>query len=176
MTDEELVHLFKTGANSNYAFNLIVEKHQEKLYWMINRIIQNHDDTDDVLQNVFIKAWKALPKFREDASLYTWLYRIAANESFTFVKKNRKHIYTSIDDSTVCSKSHFDEPNEIEIIKKLNTAIATLPEKQRLVFHLKYFEEKKYEQISQILGTSVGGLKASYHHAVKKIESFLSTD
>ncbi len=176
MTDEELVHLFKTGANSNYAFNLIVEKHQEKLYWMINRIIQNHDDTDDVLQNVFIKAWKALPKFREDASLYTWLYRIAANESFTFVKKNRKHIYTSIDDSTVYSKSHFDEPNEIEIIKKLNAAIATLPEKQRLVFHLKYFEEKKYEQISQILGTSVGGLKASYHHAVKKIESFLSTD
>ena len=90
MTDDELVHLFKTGNNPNYAFNLIIKKHQERLYWMINRIVQNHDDTDDVLQNVFIKAWKALPKFREDASLYTWLYRIATNESFTFVKKNRK--------------------------------------------------------------------------------------
>ena len=176
MTDEELVHLFKTGNNPNYAFNLIIKKHQERLYWMINRIVQNHDDTDDVLQNVFIKAWKSLPKFREDARLYTWLYRIATNESFTFVKKNRKHSFTSIDNSNIASTTQCDEPNEIEILKKLDAAIATLPKRQRLVFHLKYFEEKKYEEISQILGTSVGGLKASYHHAVKKIESFLTSN
>lgn len=176
MTDEELVHLFKTGNNPNYAFNLIVRKHQERLYWMINRIVQNHDDTDDVIQDVFIKAWEALPKFREDAKLYTWLYRIAANESITFVNKRKKHKFTTTDNIPVSTSNYYNEPNEEEIQKKLDAAIATLPEKQRLVFHLKYFEEKKYFEISQILGTSVGGLKASFHHAVKKIESFLTQD
>jgi len=176
MTDEELVYLFKNGDNPNYAFNLIVRKYQERLYWMINRIVQNHDDTDDVIQNVFIKAWKALPKFREDANLYSWLYRIATNESITFINKRKKrgHVYEV--NERLPGSGNTNDPTESEILEKLEAAIATLPEKQRLVFHLKYYEEKKYSEISEVLGTSVGSLKASYHHAVKKIEQFLTED
>ncbi|HAE32030.1 MAG TPA: RNA polymerase subunit sigma [Flavobacteriales bacterium] len=174
MTDEELVKLFKDGDNPNYAFNLIVRKHQERLYWMINRIVQNHDDSDDVIQNVFIKAWKALPKFREDANLYSWLYRIATNEALTFIKKRKRRGYTVEVDSQFKGTLNTNDPTENEILEKLETAIARLPEKQRLVFHLKYYEEKKYAEISEILDTSVGSLKASYHHAVKKIEQFLT--
>jgi len=176
MTDQELLKLFKEGDNPNYAFNLIVAKYQERLYWMIRRMVNDHDDADDVIQNVFIKAWKALPKFREDANLYTWLYRIAANESITFIKKRKKDLFTSIDDPSVqiIEQSNLNDPTGDEILQKLESAIATLPKKQRLVFHLKYFEEKKYTEISSILDTSVGALKASYHHAVKKIELFLT--
>jgi RNA polymerase sigma-70 factor (ECF subfamily) len=176
MTDEELVKLFKDGDNPNYAFNLIVRKYQERLYWMINRIVQNHDDTDDVIQNVFIKAWKALPKFREDANLYSWLYRIATNESITFINKRKKRGHTSEVNEMLPGSINANDPTESEILEKLEAAIATLPEKQRLVFHLKYYEEKKYSEISEALGTSVGSLKASYHHAVKKIEQFLTED
>jgi len=176
MTDEELVQLFKNGDNPNYAFNLIVRKYQERLYWMINRMVQNHDDTDDVIQNVFIKAWKALPKFREDANLYSWLYRIATNESITFINKRKKRGHTSEVNEMLPGSINANDPTESEILEKLEAAIATLPEKQRLVFHLKYYEEKKYSEISEALGTSVGSLKASYHHAVKKIEQFLTED
>ncbi|MFT7611611.1 MAG: RNA polymerase sigma factor (sigma-70 family) [Parvicellaceae bacterium] len=176
MTDQELLKLFKEGDNPNYAFNLIVRKYQERLYWMIKRIVNDHDDADDVLQNVFIKAWKALPKFREDANLYTWLYRIASNESITFINKRKKDLFTSVDDPSIqlAEKSNLNDPTGEEILQKLESAIATLPEKQRIVFQLKYFEEKKYKEMSTILDTSVGALKASYHHAVKKIEFFLT--
>jgi RNA polymerase sigma factor (sigma-70 family) len=176
MTDQELLKLFKEGDNPNYAFNLIVRKYQERLYWMIKRIVNDHDDADDVLQNVFIKAWKALPKFREDANLYTWLYRIASNESITFINKRKKDLFTSVDDPSIqlAEKSDLNDPTGEEILQKLESAIATLPEKQRIVFQLKYFEEKKYKEMSTILDTSVGALKASYHHAVKKIEFFLT--
>lgn len=178
MTDQELITLFKEGDNPNYAFNLIVRKYQERLYWMIRRIVQDHDDADDVIQNVFIKAWKALPKFREDANLYTWLYRIATNESITFINKRKKDLFKSIDDPSVqiVEKGNLNDPSGDEIMSRLEAAIATLPEKQRMVFHLKYFEEKKYDEISDMLDTSVGALKASYHHAVKKIEVFLTSD
>jgi len=178
MTDQELLKLFKEGDNPNYAFNLIVRKYQERLYWMIKRIVNDHDDTDDVLQNVFIKAWKALPKFRADANLYTWLYRIATNESITFINKRKKDLFTSVDDPSIQleEKSNLNDPSGEEILEKLELAIATLPEKQRIVFQLKYFEEKKYNEISTILDTSVGALKASYHHAVKKIELYLTQD
>jgi RNA polymerase sigma-70 factor (ECF subfamily) len=178
MTDQELIKLFKEGDTPNYAFNLIVKKYQERIYWTIKRMVQNHDDADDVLQNVFIKAWKALHKFREDANLYTWLYRIATNESITFINKRKKDLLVSTDDPgiQIAEKGNLNDPSGDEILMKLEAAVAALPEKQRMVFHLKYFEEKKYDEISSITATSIGALKASYHHAVKKIEHFLTKD
>ena len=142
-------------------------------------MVISHDDADDVLQNTFIKAYQGLEKFREDASLFTWLYRIATNESLTFLKKERNRFLHSIDDyqqqleRTLVSDPHFDGD---ELRLKLQKAIIRLPEKQRLVFNMKYFDEMKYENMSAILGTSVGALKASYHHAMKKIELYLTED
>ncbi len=178
MTDQQLIEQFKAGEQSQRAFELIVQKYQERLYWMIRRIVQDHDDADDVLQNVFIKAWKGLANFREDSNLYTWLYRIATNESITHINKRKKDLFLSADDPSVqiAEKGNMNDPDGDEIMAKLEAAIATLPDKQRAVFHLKYFEDKKYDEISTILDTSVGALKASYHHAVKKIESFLNSD
>lgn len=158
---------------------MIVRKYQERLYWHIRKMVISHDDTDDVLQNTFIKAYQGLDKFREDASLYTWLYRIATNESLTFLKKERNRSFHSIDDyqqqleRTLVSDPHFDG-DELQL--KLQKAIIRLPEKQRLVFNMKYFDEMKYENMSAILGTSVGALKASYHHAMKKIEQYITED
>lgn len=177
LQDKELIQRFRI--NRNDAFNLIVRKYQERLYWHIRKIVISHEDTDDVLQNTFIKAYQGLEKFREDASLFTWLYRIATNESLTFLKKERKRIFYSIDDyqqqlvRTLVSDPHFDG-DELQL--KLQKAIIRLPEKQRLVFNMKYFDEMKYENMSAILGTSVGALKASYHHALKKIEQYITED
>ncbi|MCK4853014.1 MAG: sigma-70 family RNA polymerase sigma factor [Bacteroidales bacterium] len=175
--DKELIQQFRE--NRNYAFNLIVRKYQERLYWHIRKLVISHDDADDVLQNTFIKAFQGLEKFREDASLFTWLYRIATNESLTFLKKQRSWFYLPLGDyqqqleRTLESDTYF---NGDEIQMKLQKAIIRLPEKQRLVFNMKYFEEMKYEDMSAILGTSVGALKASYHHAIKKIEHYLTRD
>ena len=175
--DKELIQRFRE--NRNYAFNLIVRKYQERLYWHIRKIVISHDDADDVLQNTFIKAYQGLEKFREDASLFTWLYRIATNESLTFLKKERSRFFQPIGDyqhqleRTLVSEPHFDG-DELQL--KLHKAIILLPEKQRLVFNMKYFDEMKYEDMSAILGTSVGALKASYHHAVKKIKQYLTED
>ena len=175
--DKELIQRFRE--NRNDAFNGIVRKYQERLYWHIRKMVISHDDADDVLQNTFIKAYQGLEKFREDASLFTWLYRIATNESLTFLKKERNRFHYSIDDyqqqleRTFVSDPHFDG-DELQL--KLQKAILRLPEKQRLVFNLKYFDEMKYEDMSAILGTSVGALKASYHHAVKKVEQYLTQD
>jgi len=178
-TDKELVSLYREGSNPDYAFNLIVKKYQEKLYWHIRKILISHDDTDDVLQNTFIKVFEALPKFREDSSLFTWLYRIATNEALTYLKKKKKRRLLSMEDvgtyleRTLVSDAYTDGD---DIQMKLQKAVLKLPEKQRLVFNLKYFEEMKYEDMAQILDTSVGALKASYHHAVKKIELFFADD
>ena len=139
-------------------------------------MVLSHDDTNDILQDVFIKAWTNLENFRGDSKLSTWLYRIAINESITFLNKKRSQNNISIDDddtfllNTIESDEYFDGDNAQKLLQK---AILTLPDKQRLVFHMKYFEEMKYEDMSEILGTSVGALKASYHHAVKKIEKIL---
>jgi RNA polymerase sigma factor (sigma-70 family) len=174
--DRELLDKFKDENTRSYAFNLIVNKYQRKLYSIIRRIVIDHDDTDDVLQNTFIKAWSNLDNFREDAQLYTWLYRIATNESITFLNKKRKRFFVPIVDvehklaKTLESDPHFSG-DAIQL--KLQKAILKLPEKQRIVFNMKYFEEMKYEEMSEVLETSVGALKASYHHAVKKIEQFL---
>lgn len=175
-TDKELIEEFKDPRSRNFAFSKLVNRYQERLYWHIRRIVIDHDDADDVLQNSFIKAFKNLDRFREDSQLYTWLYRIATNEAITFLKKKRKNIFVSLDDvsHSLSSKLEADPQMSGDAIQlKLQQAILKLPTKQRLVFNMKYFDEMKYEQIAEVTGTSVGALKASYHHAVKKIEAFI---
>ncbi len=178
-SDKELLEMFRTEEQRNYAFNLIVMKYQEKLYWHIRKIVIRHDDADDVLQNTFIKVWKSLDKFREASKLYTWLYRIATNESLTFLKQQKTKYLLPLEDhenslkNSLMSDVYF---NGDEIQLKLQKAILTLPEKQRIVFNMKYFDEMKYDDMAEILKTSVGALKASFHHAVKKIEKYLSED
>jgi len=178
-SDKELLDLFGDKEKRNYAFNLIVRKYQEKLYWHIRKIVIKHDDTDDILQNTFVKAWKGLDGFRKDSKLYTWLYRIATNESLTFLKQQKtKYLLPIVDYENHLSETlECDEYfNGDEIQSKLQKAILQLPEKQRIVFNMKYFEEMKYDDMSEILETSVGALKASYHHAVKKIENYFKED
>jgi RNA polymerase sigma factor (sigma-70 family) len=176
-TDNELLEQFRKKNTRNYAFNLIVRKYQQKLYYHIRKIVIDHDDAHDVSQNTFIKAWKGLDNFREDSQLYTWLYRIATNESLTFLKQTKLLIPLG-DVEHELSNSLASDPNfnGDKIQMKLQQAILTLPEKQRIVFNMKYFDNVKYQDMSEILGTSVGALKASYHHAVKKIEKYLTED
>ena len=160
------------------GFNLIIKEYNQKVYWHIRRILNNHEDTNDVLQNTFIKIWKALPKFKGDAKIYTWIFRIATNEAITFLNKNMKHKSTS-NNATIKEPSTTQaaiKMDATEIERKLEEAISLLPEKQRIVFNLKYFEDLKYDEISTITDTSVGALKASYHLAVKKIEKKLTED
>lgn len=174
-SDKELLDLFLHGSNRNYAFNLIVAKHQKKLYHVIRRLVIDHDDTNDLLQNTFIKAWTHLESFREESNLSTWLYRIASNEALTFLTSKRKKVIQSLENIQPFT-SHQDSTTGKDIQEKLLKAIHTLPEKQRIVFNMKYYDELKYEEMSEILQTSVGALKASYHHAVKKIEEYLTHD
>jgi RNA polymerase sigma factor (sigma-70 family) len=176
LSDREILDLFAKADTRNYAFNLLVRQFQQRLYWHIRRMVIDHDDADDLLQNVFIKAFHALDQFREDSKIYTWLYRIATNECITFLNNKRKRFFLPIADverelsENLQNDAYF---NGDRIQMKLQQALLTLPEKQRLVFNLKYYENMKYEDMSEILGTSVGALKASYHHAVKKIEEFM---
>jgi len=174
ITDQEILSEFENG-NQDLAFSKFMEKYQERIYWHIRRMVLRHDDANDVIQNTFIKAWKGLQKFRSDSNLYTWLYRIATNETITFINSNKKRIAQSIDDvahilNAERAEHHFTG-DQIEI--KLHQAISTLPEKQKLVFNMKYFQDMKYQEIADVLGGTVGSLKASYHHASKKIEDFL---
>ena len=178
-SDKDLLKLFRHGDNRNYAFNLLVKKYQEKLYWHLRKILISHEDTDDALQNTFIKVWDNLEKFREDAGLYTWLYRIATNEALTILRKRKQRFFLPLADVEGQLSNLLEEENQFtgnEIQKKLQKAILTLPEKQRIVFNMKYFDEMKYEDMAEILDTSIGALKASYHHAVKKIEKYLTDD
>jgi RNA polymerase sigma-70 factor (ECF subfamily) len=176
-TDKELMRLFRDPESREHAFTLIVGKYQEKLYWHIRKLLIDHNDTDDTLQNTFIKVWKALTNFREDASLYTWIYRIATNEALSFLKdKKHRFLLPLVDVEKQLANQLESDPyfNGDELQLKFQKALLTLPEKQRLVFNMKYFDEMKYEEIAEILGTSVGALKASFHHAVKKIENYIS--
>jgi RNA polymerase sigma-70 factor (ECF subfamily) len=178
-SDDKLVALFRDENSQNYAFNLIVKKYQERLYWHIRRMVITHEDADDVLQNTLVKAWKGLNNFKSNSQLYTWLYRIATNETITHLNRQRKRFFIPINDvehelSAKLESDHSYTGDEIQL--KLQKAILTLPEKQRLVFNMKYYDELKYDEISEILKTSVGGLKASYHHAVKKIEDYLKSN
>ncbi len=175
-SDKELLEKFRDENTRSYAFNLLVKKYQKRLYNHIRRMLIDHDDTNDVLQNVLLKMWNNLFNFKEDSQLFTWLYRIATNESLTFLKKKRTKFFIPIVDVEYqLSKSLEDDNyfNGDEIQLKLQKAILTLPEKQRLVFNMKYYEDFKYEAMSDVLGTSVGALKASYHIAVKKIEEYV---
>ncbi len=176
LDDKELLFQFRNEATKEAAFTRIIKKYQEKLYWHIRRMVVEHEDANDVLQNMFIKVWKSLENFREDSQLYTWLYRIATNESLTFLQQQKKRsaISLSEDDNPLSNRikadEHFDA-NKIEW--KLQLAIQKLPEKQRAVFNLRYYDEMPYEEMSRVLETSEGALKASYHHAVKKIEEYI---
>ncbi|MFZ9661279.1 MAG: RNA polymerase sigma factor [Chitinophagaceae bacterium] len=176
LDDKDLVLQFHDPILKEKAFTSIIKKYQEKLYWHIRRMVIDHEDTNDVLQNVFIKAWKGLANFREDAKLYTWLYRIATNETLSFIEQKKKNASVDFDQlsETFTNKLVADknfEPSKLEW--KLQLAIQQLPEKQKIVFHLRYYDEMPYEEMSKILDTSVGALKASYHHAVKKIEEYI---
>jgi RNA polymerase sigma factor (sigma-70 family) len=175
-TDTALVAAFRDECTKENAFAAIIKKYQQKLYWHIRRMVITHQDADDVLQNTCIKIWNGLQNFRADSKLYTWLYRIATNESLTFlaIQKQRRNI--SIDNTdyemsnTLQAEINFDAQ---KIEWKLQMAILQLPEKQKVVFNLRYFDEMPYGEMSVVLQTSEGALKASYHHAVKKIELFI---
>lgn len=174
--DKELLYQFKNGQSKEPVFTALIKKYQEKLYWHIRRMIVDHDDTNDVLQNMFIKVWKGLENFREDSQLYTWLYRIATNESLSFLDQKKRKSTENFGDfeSGLSNKIKADDNFDANKLEwKLQLAIQKLPEKQRLVFNLRYYDEMPYEEMSQILGTSEGALKASYHHAAKKIEAFI---
>ncbi len=176
LTDNELVALFKIEKNREEAFTILVKRYQEKIYWQIRRMVVSHQDADDVMQNVFIKVWNGLSNFREDAKLFTWLYRIAVNESITFLDQQKRKSSLSLEDvgEIVENKLHAEKDfDENKAVWKLQLAIQQLPEKQRIVFNLRYFEEMPYDEMSEVLETSVGALKASYHHAVKKIEDYI---
>lgn len=175
--DAGLIAQLRDEATYREAFATVIKIYSEPLYWQIRRMVNNHDDANDLLQNTFMKAWSAIDNFRGDAKLSTWLYKIAINESVTFLERERRRLNISIDDEESHLINTIEADNYVdgdELALKLRKAIATLPEKQRLVFNMKYFDEMKYEQMSEILGTSVGALKASYHLAVKKIEQFFS--
>ncbi len=175
-TDQNIIADLKDENKRDLAFHTLVTTYQERLYWHIRKMVMNHEDTDDVLQNTFLKVWRSIDKFREESSLYTWLYRIATNESITFLNSKKKKNMLPLNDvseyllENLMSDPYF-EGDEIQI--KLQQAIIRLPEKQRIVFNMKYFDEMKYDDMSQILETSVGALKASYHHAAKKVEEYL---
>ncbi len=174
--DKELVSLFRNEATKESAYTRIIKKYQEKLYWHIRRMVIEHEDANDVLQNMFIKVWRNLDNFREDSQLYTWLYRIATNESLTFLQQQKKRATTSMsrDGYDLSDKLKADkdfDSNKIEW--KLQMAIQELPEKQKVVFNLRYYDEMPYEEMSRVLETSEGALKASYHHAAKKVEDYI---
>jgi RNA polymerase sigma-70 factor (ECF subfamily) len=173
----QLIERLRNPQTCREAFGEVIRTYTEPLYWQIRRMVQEHEDANDLLQNTFMKAWQSLENFRGDARLSTWLYKIAINESITFLDKERRRQNISLDSQEAVLINAIESDENVdgdELAKKLRIAIASLPEKQRLVFNMKYFDEMKYEDMSAILGTSVGALKASYHLAVKKIEQFFN--
>jgi RNA polymerase sigma-70 factor (ECF subfamily) len=174
--DTELLIEFRNPQTKEQAFTTIIKKYQEKLYWHIRRMVIDHEDANDVLQNTFIRVWKGLENFREDSQLYTWLYRIATNECLSFLEQKKRKSSLPLDQvenglSNRLQADKYFDPKKLEW--KLQLAIQHLPEKQRIVFNLRYFDEMPYQEMSKILETSEGALKASYHHAVKKVEDFI---
>jgi RNA polymerase sigma factor (sigma-70 family) len=172
--DSDIIELLKSDTGK--GFRLIVERYSTKLYWHIRRLVLLHEDADDALQNTFVNAWRNIGAFRNESSVYTWLYSIATNEAFALINRRKRNSAISIDDlgshfaGSSEGNSWFDG-DEAQIL--LQNAIISLPEKQRVVFNLRYYEEMPYEEMSNVLNTSVGALKASYHHAVKKVEDYL---
>jgi len=178
-SEEELLLLLRKGENPDYVFNLLVRRYQEKIYYFVRRMVVDHQDADDVVQNVFIKVWKNLDHFREDSKLFTWIYRIAVNESISFLKSKRLRSFISLDSLEASMLRSINDDNYFggdHVQKKLQAAIIRLPSKQRIVFNMRYYDELSYDEMSEILGTSVGALKASYHFAAKKITDFVTED
>lgn len=174
MDEQTLLQQLRDKATRRQAFASLVEQYSEKLYWTIRHIVGRHEDADDALQNTFLKVWNNLDDFRGDAQLSTWLHRIAVNEALDLLRREKKFIGSETDASEaahVFTDTYFDGDEAEQLLRD---AIETLPEAQRAVFALKYYEDKQYKEISQILGTSVGGLKANYHYAVEKIKRFIS--
>jgi len=179
LEDKELLQKIRNPDTRNYGFNMLVRAYQQRVYWLVRKMVVDHDDADDLTQEVFIKVHKAIDNFREDSQLFTWIYRIATNECLSYLNKKKRRFFLPIEDVGKQLTSSLDSTAHItgdDIQKKLQKAILTLPDKQRLVFNLKYFEEMPYEEMSGVTKTSVGALKASFHHAVKKIEDFLARD
>ena len=177
LEDRELLSKIRNPDTRNYGFNLLVRTYQQRVYWHVRKMVIDHDDADDLTQEVFIKIHRHIDGFREDAQLYTWIYRIATNECLSFLEKKKRRFFLPIGDVAGELAGKLDRSDHVsgdEIQLKLQKALLKLPDKQRLVFNMKYFEDMSYEQISEITDTSVGALKASYHHAVKKIEDFLT--
>lgn len=178
-TDQQLLEQIRSPFTRELGFRQLIETYQKRVYQVIRRMVLIHEDADDLTQNTFIKAYRYLDKFEGNSSIFTWLYRIATNEALTFLEKKKKRFSFSLDDHQAKLESYFDQPGNLngdQIQIRLQKALLKLPEKQRLVFHLKYQEELTYEQMSEITGTSTGALKASYHHAVKKIEQFVLSE
>lgn len=180
ISDQQIIENLTDETTRHDAFRLLVKKYKERLYWHIRKIVLCHDDADDVLQNTLLKVWRNIGSFRAESGLYTWLYRIATNESITFLQQKKKKTFWGTDDEindylldNLRTDPYF---NGDDIQRRLQNAIAVLPEKQRLVFNMRYFDDIKYQDMEKILNTSEGALKASYHHAVKKIEEHLKSE
>ena len=179
MDDKELLVKIRNPETQSYGFNLLVREYQKRIYWHVRKMVIDHDDADDITQEVFIRIHKSIANFREDAQLYTWIYRIATNECLTFLQRKKRRFFLPIGDLEGELTAKLTSSTEIsgdEVQLKLQKALLKLPDKQRLVFNMRYYDDMPYEQIATITDTSVGALKASYHHAVKKIETSLSND
>lgn len=178
MSDEQLLDLLRKSETRRYGFDLLVRQYQKRIYRHVRHLVISHDDTDDIVQNVFLKAWNSLSTFREEARLYTWLYRIATNEALSHLKSKRLKMFLSFNGMEKQMEQALLDDNYFsgdEIALKLQQAILKLPAKQRLVFNMRYYNELSYDEMSVILGTSAGALKASYHFAAKKIEKYVTS-
>ena len=179
LTDQEIIRLCRDPQQKERGFRVLVSTYKERTYWHIRRILIDHEDSKDITQDTFIKVWKNLDSFRGDSSLFSWIYRIGTNESLNFLRKMKNKATIPLDKVEFMLVNKLDQGDNLsgdEIEFKLQKALLDLPEKQRLVFNMRYFDDLKYQEISDILGTSVGGLKASYHHALKKVEEKLKLD
>ncbi len=176
-TEQRIIQLLQEERDPERGFKLLMEQYSERLYWHIRSLVGSHENADDVLQNTLIKVFKSISGFKQQSKLYTWLYRIATNEALTFLKKEQRHQTEDLEGE---GKNHLyslraeTSLDGQRIWDLLQQAVSTLPDKQKTVFVLRYFEEMSYRDISEILGTSEGGLKASFHHALKKVENYLS--
>ncbi|MGB3468318.1 MAG: RNA polymerase sigma factor [Cyclobacteriaceae bacterium] len=181
MEEAFIIEKLKAEETRRYGFNLLVKAYQQRVYWHIRKMVVDHEDSDDIMQEVFIKVWKNLDKFREDSSLFTWIYRIATNECLGFLKKKKRRFFLPINDVTAELTGKLSDSSNVlldgEAIEiKLQKALLTLPDKQRVVFNMRYYDNLSFADISEVTETSVGALKASYHHAAKKVEKLVQVD
>lgn len=179
MEDKDLIAKLRNPDTKNYGFNLLIRTYQQRVYWHVRKMVIDHDDANDLTQEIFIKVFRHIDNFREDAQLYTWIYRIATNECLSFLQRKKRRFFLPIGDVAEELTQKLESASDIsgdEVQLKLQKALLKLPDKQRIVFNMKYFDDLSYEEISKITDTSVGALKASYHHAVKKIEEYLEAN